>query len=403
MRIPLFGGAMLRSTILYVAAFTACLTLFVSEAHPAGRDFIPEARLIYRAVACAGDVVPDGIDASVVRAHCRGLRADIERYRKNFVDKAGPFFAGVVPADIPRRIVIPFGGGDLLPALLVYPQASEYTTISLEGAGDPRRLGHSDRVRLAAALKAFRSSTGLLLLSNDSSNQSIRVLEQGPVPNQLAYALIALAVAGYEPVSLTFFTIRADGGIHYLSEKEIDALQAMHGRRLKQSWVDSDYSVAFRNMELAFRKIGAGSAAPLIIHRHIAFNLDDRHLQGSGLFAYLKEKGRIAVMVKGASYLLWMDNFKILREYLLSHMAFMVSDSTGILPRHARRAGFEQITYGRFSGAFLSHNGGTDALSLRGLWEGQPYRPLDFRFGYSDVHGYNHLMITRPKAESGFH
>jgi len=120
-------------------------------------------------------------------------------------------------------------------------------------------------------------------------------------------------------------------------------------------------------------------------------------LKGSGLLAHLREKGRVAVMVKGASYLLWMDNFKLLREYLLSHLAYMVSDSTGILPRHARQAGFEEITYGRFSGAFLTNNGGADAASLRKLWRSQPYRPLDFRFGYSDIHGYNHLMITRPK------
>jgi hypothetical protein len=385
---------MLRLTILYTAAFTI---LFVSSAHPEGRDFIREARLIFRAVACADEAAPAGIYASTVRTHCREMRAHIEKYRNNFMNKAGLFFAGLVPADLPHRVVIPFGGGDLLPALVVYPYASEYTTISLEGAGDPRRLGHADRARLAAALEAFRSSAGLMLLSNDSSNRSIRTLEQGPVPNQLAYALIALAVTGYEPVSLRFITIQPDGRIHYLSGAEIDAREDVRGRRLKQSWVDSDYSVAFRSMELAFRKKGADASAPVIIHRHIAFNLDDRHLKGSGLLAHLREKGRVAVMVKGASYLLWMDNFKLLREYLLSHMAYMVSDSTGILPRHARQAGFEEITYGRFSGAFLTNNGGADAASLRKLWQSQPYRPLDFRFGYSDIHGYNHLMITLPK------
>jgi len=114
-------------------------------------------------------------------------------------------------------------------------------------------------------LEAFRSSTGLMLLSNDSSNRSIRTLEQGPVPNQLAYALIALAVGGYEPVSLRFITIQPDGRIHYLSGAEIDAREDVRGRRLKQSWVDSDYSVAFRSMELAFRKKGADASAPVIM------------------------------------------------------------------------------------------------------------------------------------------
>jgi hypothetical protein len=78
-------------------------------------------------------------------------------------------------------------------------------------------------------------------------------------------------------------------------------------------------------------------------------------------------------------------------------MAFMISDSTGILPRHARTAGFEQITYGTFNGAFLKDNGGSDAAELRRLWQSQPYRRLPFRYGYSDIRGANHLMVTKPK------
>ncbi len=88
---------------------------------------------------------------------------------------------------------------------------------------------------------------------------------------------------------------------------------------------------------------------------------------------------------------------RTLRTYLLTHMAFMISDSTGILPRHAKAAGFEQITFGTFNGAFLKNNGGDGAAELRLLWNTQPYRRLPFRYGYSDILGANHLMVTRPK------
>ena len=40
----------------------------------------------------------------------------------------------------PKTVVYPFGGGDLLSALVAFPDATEITTISLELAGDPRRL-----------------------------------------------------------------------------------------------------------------------------------------------------------------------------------------------------------------------------------------------------------------------
>jgi hypothetical protein len=89
-----------------------------------------------------------------------------------------------------------------------------------------------------------------------------------------------------------------------------------------------------------------------------------------------------------------MDNFSGIRNYLLKKMDYMISDSTGILPEHANAAGFKQLTFGKFNGAFLKDNGGILADKMRRLWVSQPHRPLDFRFGYSDIKGASHLMIT---------
>jgi hypothetical protein len=363
-------------------------------ARAGGHDFIGEARAIYRVVACGEGSLPDGIDSAVTEDHCARMGKHIENYRNNFIQKASPFMDDKRPQGLPRTVVVPFGGGDLLPAMVVYPEASEVTTLSLESAGDPRRLLKASRLQLRQALEEYRSHVGFMLTTNDSSNSSIRSLERGLIPNQLAFSLTALSVLGYEPVSLTFFRINEDGTLHYLTGEEIAALENIKGQRLKGSWIDSDFSVAFRNMELVFRKKNGGQT---IIHRHIAFNIDDKHLAGSGVLKHLENKGKISTMIKGASYLLWFDNFSTLRNYLLSRMAFCVSDSTGLLPKHASQAGFKQITYGKFSGAFLDDEGGINASAMRGLFQSQPYRPLTFRFGYSDIHGSNHLIITRPR------
>jgi len=366
----------------------------VAGARAEGQDFINEARAIYRVVACGAGALPDGIDSAMIEDHCARMGKRVENYRENFIQKAAPFMAENRPWGLPHAVVAPFGGGDLLPAMVVYPDASEITTISLESAGDPRRLLKAGRLQLRQALEEYRSNVGFMLTTNDSSNSSIRSLERGIMPNQLAFSLTALAVLEYEPVSLKFFRINDDGTLHYLTLEEIAALENVRGQRLKGSWIDSDFSVAFRNMELVFRKKKGGAA---IVHRHIAFNLDDSHLAGSGTLKHLESRGKISAMVKGASYLLWFDNFSALRGYLLGHMAFCVSDSTGILPRHALQAGFRQITYGKFTGAFLDDEGGANASAMRALFQSQPYRPLSFRFGYSDVHGLNHLIITMPR------
>ena len=63
--------------------------------------------------------------------------------------------------------------------------------------------------------------------------------------------------------------------------------------------------------------------------------------------------GTARIRTKAASYLLWRDDFSVIRDYLLGNMDFMVSDSTGAPPRFAEKAGFVQDTYGVFAGSFL--------------------------------------------------
>ena len=60
-------------------------------------------------------------------------------------------------------MVYPFGGGDLISALTTYPEATEITTMSLEHAGDPRRIKGITTEQLKASLQLIRStSSGLL-------------------------------------------------------------------------------------------------------------------------------------------------------------------------------------------------------------------------------------------------
>lgn len=362
-----------------------------------GRDFIKEARLIFVAAACGDGQVPAGIDAVLVESHCREVRPSIVKARKDFADKARSFFAALLPKNLPTEVVYPFGGGDLLTALATYPDARVITTISLESAGDPRRLGKASAPELREALKTFRAMQVYLLNTHDNRTENLPPFERGIIPGQLAFSLAAAVVYGYEPLSLRYFRIEQDGALHYLTQADISSLEEVKSKKLASFMPDPDFSPAFRNMELILRRTGAGAGPELIIHRHIAANLSNRHFSGSLLKKHLESKGTIAAMTKAGGYLLWRDDFSSFRGYLLANMTFMISDSTGILPRHAAAAGFEQTTFGAFHGAFLEDNGGGDAAELRRLWNEQPFRPLPFRYGYSDIQGANHLMVTRSK------
>ncbi len=361
------------------------------------RDFIAEAKVFYRVVACGGtDAPPANLDAKVIETHCAEMAKRYEGIKKRYFEPASKFFATVRPTDLPTTVVYPFGGGDLISALVTYPDAREITTISLEHAGDPTRLPKLEKkAKLKEALGAFRDSVSGLLQLHDSTSENMRKLEVGGIPGQLSFHITGMTAHGFEPVSLKYFTLDADGTIKYLSQADIDALAAKVAKKKRPSWVDTDFSEAYTNMELTFRKAGDASA-PLVTHRHFAWNLGDNGFKGSALEKHLQAKGKIVAMTKAASYLIWSSSFRAIRDYLLTNMVWMASDSTGIEPKAAKKAGFVQTTYGTYKGAFLEEAVPSVNEQMLEMWEKQPKRKLPFRYGYPDNEKHVHLMITAP-------
>jgi hypothetical protein len=375
----------------------AVLVLTLGTARADAVDYIKDAKLYYRAVACMGsDPLPAELDGPTITKHCEEMTKRFARFTEKYVTPAQAFFAGVRPAGLPQAVVYPFGGGDLVGALVTYPDAREITTISLEHAGDPTRLaGLTDKKKLAAALAAYRDAINGLLTLNDSTTENMQKLLAGPIPGQLSFHLTGLAVMGYEPVSLRYFQIKDDGSLAYLTAADVDTLAKTKAKRVKANWKDADWSEAFTHMELAFRKAG-DPKAPVIVHRHIAANLADKPFKGNGLEKHLLAKGKVAAMMKAASFLIWNGAFGGIRDYLLANMVWMASDATGIAPRYAKKAGFQQLTYGSFKGPFLSDADTNVAEEMKKLWSSQPYRKLGFRYGYVDSELAVHLMITQP-------
>ena len=366
-------------------------------------DFAEILRELWRVAACAGDgPVPAGYDAEVVAAHCALLRPEYESYRQGWLARARPFLAQVVPADVPKSVVYPFGGGDLITALATFPAATELTTISLEEAGDVRRAHGVDAHSLERNLKEFRETIARLMRVSWSDTGKLEEVARGALPGEVVFSLAALAAHGYEPVSLRYFGIQPDGSLHYYSAAELDApIERPRPKTPRQPERMNERTLVenrFSNLELTFRTPAGVQGT----YRHIAANVDDRHLTPDApLLRHLEAKGKVAVMTKAASYLLWLTVFDTFRRYLLAHMAWMISDSTGISAEYAYPAGFEEIPYGDFRGAYEHFSGAwrvkLTEVDMAKLWK-LSAGPLPFRYGYWDAGSKNHLMITRPRA-----
>ena len=367
-------------------AFAVSLALSAAPA-----DFIADVKPLYDVVTCQGTPLTQ-LDAKTLAAYCAGQNKRYDHFRSRWAVTASKFVGDLLPPELPEELVYPFGGGDLMAALALFPKAKVITTLSLELAGDPRRLpGLTNAKVLKSSLSAIANASASTLMSNDSLSKNLSATQQGELPGQLSMHLMGLALAGHEPVSVKFFRVEPDGTLHYFSADEVKELEGTTASNLKASWKAPDFSPAFANVEIQFVPRGQPDA-PRRTHRHLAANLANDSLP-PGVLKHLEAKGRVTAMTKAASYLLWREAFSVVRDYLLSHADFMVSDSTGIPPRHWTTRGCTVAAYGTFEKSFL------------GTWE--PYqeelrktfataKKLPMRFGYPDGSPgkHNHLLTA---------
>jgi len=344
---------------------------------PGGHDFTPDAKALLAVGACGDLPPPAGFDPKLLAGHCEVIKKAQDDYLAQWVRPAHSFFVEHVPSDIPRKVVYPFAGGDLSTALTVYPDADEITTISLEPAGDPRDLGELKGGELDLLYRVNFSNT----------INMIDAMREGSLPTQLIFGLSALKIHGFEVVGLRYFRLESDGSIHYLDDGEVAAVPAPAKARATVR------NRVFANAEIQFRRPGGR----VQVYRHIQWNLDNEHLKSDPrILRHLEAKGMIAGMTKAASYLLSWDSFSTMRDYLIGHVSWMVSDATGVAPKWGKPAGFEYETYGDFTGPHIQA-GGSIAKDWRVEFETEPKRDLAFRFGYYDKHNANHLIIMRRK------
>jgi hypothetical protein len=386
------------------------LLAIAGSAHAAPRDFTAEIHALSVTAACSDTPLTD-YDAGVVKAHCAQVAKITGTWKKEWRDKAAPFFADLLKAGYPSTVVYPFGGGDLATMLTVFPDAAEYTSLSLEGMGDPRpilALGGTDKKaaraqRLSDGLANLRRVLGQNMnwawnttnqLSVDSSTTGIGT----NIPNILAIALVHLDAAGYEPIEARYFTLTADGSVEYLTQERIDAWDAERAKQKASNKVKTNKEVQlglFNDIEITFRKKG-DAKAPKKTFRHLAADLSDAGIDADrSAYAYIDRRKDFSSMTKASSYLLWKPiEFDKIHQVLLARMKLMVSDDTGFPPSLAQPAGFTQKVYGQYSGPFFRFPAKPAGKEMVELWKNSLSPTVPFRFGYYDNRRRSHVLFT---------
>jgi hypothetical protein len=352
-------------------------------------EFITDAKELLVVGACA-EGTPTKVKPEVVAAHCKKVRPAQDEYRTTWLASARAFFKANVPGGLPTTVVYPFAGGDLATALTVFPDAEEITTLALEPAGDPRALGRLTEAQVKRSLGVIETELSSLYRANFSKTMNmIGAMRGGQLPTQLVFSLSALHIHGYEPVSLRYFKLDAKGEIVYLTTVDVQKLDKLKDIGARNR--------GFANVELKFRKPGAKREQT---YRHIMANLDNEHLAAwPAPRKHLEKKGRVAAMTKAASYLLSFGDFSTIRKYLIDHVEWMVSDTTGVPPSYGTASGFEYETWGDWKSSNMAAGNGAVRATWRSLFAAQPRRELKFRFGYPNGVGDGHLVFMRRAAK----
>lgn len=398
---PLFAG--LALTLTFGSAALAQPTGLTQSSDAAGALDM-ELFALWEVAACGKPVEPPDANAGlerlkdkagkVIAEHCKALDKILAEYTRDWLSPARPFFKELAPATIPKTVVYPFAGGDLMTALAVFPDLTELTTISLESGGDGRGIFRVDANQLSQALASNRRFINELVKWNHNRTIDLNNMELSPVPSQLIFALTGLKVHGFEPVGLRALAMEPDGSLRVLGPSDFKAIDAkvetFRGGKRNKALND-----AFAHYELRFRRPGESTVR---IYRHFQMNLADRVLsEDRRILTHLEKKGRVSAMTKAASHLLWHGGFSQIRNYLKANIAWMVSDSTGLNPRHLELDKWEQTVWGRFDIALF--NPTTDGqVALRELYASQPERKLPFKlFGYPTKTLKPTLIVTRPR------
>jgi hypothetical protein len=307
----------------------------VSHAGAEPAELLDDAKQLMIVGACAKGETK--FKSEIVVEHCRKVSAEQEAFKKSWLVPANAFFRANVPAGLPKVVVYPFAGGDLASALSVYPDADEITTLGLEPADDPRALARLGEAELKRALGVVATELEHLYRSSFSKTMNMfGAMGSGQLPTQLVFSLSALHVHGYELIGVRYFKLDGAGEIVYFTAADIDRLVKVKdvGARNRE----------FGNVEIRFRKPRSKHEQ---VYRHLLANLDNEHLKAwSAPLKHVEKKGRIAGMTKAASYLLSYGDFSMIRKYLIDHVEWMVSDSTGIPPTYGVPEGFAYETWG---------------------------------------------------------
>ena len=280
-------------------------------------------------------------------------------------------------------ILYPFSGPDIANALAFFPEADAYILFGLEPPGAIPDLESLSAAELSAGLNGLKASLGSIFKVNFFRTKGMeKRLDRGPFNS----------ITG-----LLFFFLA-------MSECEVMAarrIAVVPGATVAQGIAEDDSPSAPRSrvpgVEITFRRSG-GKVQTV---SYFMVNVADASLSKDSpdFLPFLESRGRLATMIKSASYLMHKDStrelkhFEQIRSLVLSQSDFLVQDDSGVPLRLFARDQWKLRFHGRYD-APIAEFARRVQDDLRVELQRNSTGKLPFSYGYDSKTGESNLMTA---------
>jgi len=300
------------------------------------------------------------------KAHSAKLQASWALLRDQQIAPLTAWRNGAVPRNCPvgNTLLYPFSGPDFFNAYWLFPNCETYVLFGLEPIGTPPAIEKMNEAQLTRLLTDVREAMANLLARNyfitSKMDKQMQAEElNGVVPIiMISMALAGVEVLRIEPLILT----RPRNAAPEASTESTVRLR----RKL-------------RGVTIMFRR--PGSPVPQRLN-YFSVDASNAGVARYPQFRdYLRGLAPTTTLIKSASYLLHVAEFKSLRNLLLDVSGFLVQDDTGVPYAILAKRGWQLSVYGRYEvpiPPFERHY----QPELAEAYVATNPQPLSFRFGY---------------------
>ncbi len=258
----------------------------------------------------------------------------------------------------PRTLLYPFGGPDLLHAVALFPQASNYVLLGLEPAGHLPDLESADPGEVFAGLSRLAMATETQLRHGYFITKDMKGdLSGGPMP-------------GVTPILLATLS---------LMDATVESVQPLN-------------AAGRSGVDIRFRLPGGGSRRAIYVSGDLSnsgFNASYR--------SWISSYGGSVAYFKAASYLMHDSSFSGIRDWVLGNCRAVVQDDSGIPFRHYDSGSWDVHLFGDYHAPIelFAKHAQPDLRAAYAATGGAPVLP--FGSGYHLRPDNANLLVARRK------